>query len=223
MITSDAGDETNIGRPLRPPGIFVVGLTGGIATGKSLVAEELRRLGAPVLDADIAAREVVRPGSPGLKRVIDEFGGEFLLPDGSLDRSRLGRLVFADPDARARLEAIIHPLVREYMYTELEDLATQGVRVAVVDVPLLVETGLYRQVDQVWVVTTSVETQKQRLVQRDGLTETEAERRIGVQLPLSAKCAVADVIINNDGSRAATRQQVAAAWSRLVGGENKDL
>jgi len=201
---------------LRPAGIYLVGLTGGIATGKSLVAAELRRLGAWVVDADAVARRVVAPGSRGLELVIQEFGREYLRPDGTLDRKKLACKVFGDAEARRRLEALLHPLISQQIYTLLAAARDRGTRVAVVEAPVLIEAGLHTEVDELWVVTCSPERQKERLRRRDGLTPEEAELRLAAQLPGTAKTALADQVIDNSGSPEATRRQVQRLWRELL-------
>ncbi len=177
----------------------LVGLTGGIASGKSTLAAMLRARGAPVVDADALAREAVRHGSPALARIAEAFGPEVLLPDGGLDRRRLGALVFADPEERRRLEAITHPAVRELLAAELIRLEAEGHSLAFYDVPLLFEVGLEGAVECTVVVWTPRAVQLARLVQRDGLTPSEAEARVAAQLPIDEKAARADVVVENDG------------------------
>lgn len=188
--------------------MYVIGLTGGIATGKSTVSALLAELGLPVVDADKLAREVVEPGQPALAEIRRAFGPGVIAPDGTLDRAALARLVFRDEGARRRLEGIIHPRVRERMRQILAGLASQGESLAVVDVPLLFEAGFDTDVDEVWVVSASEEEQLHRLMVRDGLSEEEARLRIEAQMPLVEKRARADRVIDNNGSPAATRRQV---------------
>ncbi|HYG66879.1 MAG TPA: dephospho-CoA kinase, partial [Anaeromyxobacteraceae bacterium] len=170
----------------------LVGLTGGIATGKSTFAAALRALGAPVIDADRLAREVVEPGRPALAEIVRAFGPGVLAPDGSLDRRRLGAIVFADPEARRRLEAITHPAIRAAMREETARLAAAGHAVAFYDVPLLYEVGLEREVDAVVVVYAPRAAQLERLRRRDGLDAAGAEARLAAQLPIDEKAARAD-------------------------------
>ncbi len=194
----------------------VIGLTGGIASGKSTASRILRELGAPVVDADVLAREVVEPGTEGWRQVIEAFGHGIVLPGGQLDRRRLARLVFADEAARGRLNAIIHPRVRERMQAAVEEARTAGEPAVVLDVPLLMEGGLDAACDQVWVVYVDEETQLFRLMQRDGLPPEEARRRIAAQLPLREKAARADVVIYNTGAVEETRRQVETQWRQVV-------
>lgn len=190
-----------------------VGLTGGIGSGKSEVARLLSSYGALVIDADVIAREVVAPGTPGLARVIEEFGTGVLLPDGSLDRPALGAVVFADPDRLAALNAIVHPLVgartAELMRAAPEDA------VVVYDVPLLVEKHLEDAYDLVVVVDASPETQVRRLVEHRGMTDADVRARMAAQAGRQQRRAVADVVIDNDGDREALRAQVAQLWQEL--------
>lgn len=195
--------------------LHVFGLTGGIGTGKSSVASLLRERGVPVVDADELAREAVLPGSPGLAQVLAAFGAALLEPDGSLARKRLAALVFADPDARKRLNSIIHPLVRQLSQHRFAALEQQGVTLAAYDVPLLFEVGLDQLLKPSVVVSASGEQQLRRLMLRDGLTEAEARARIAAQLPLADKCARADIVLDNDGPPSALPAQVDALVARL--------
>lgn len=190
-----------------------VGLTGGVASGKSTVAALLRDLGAVVVDADLLAREVVAPATPGLAAVVVEFGPEVLDADGALDRPALGRLVFEDPARRAALEAIIHPLVRARA-AELEASAPDGALV-VHDIPLLVETGQAGHFDAVLVVDVPQEVQVERAVQERGWTEEEARSRIGAQASRADRLAAATYVIDNTGSREDLRRRVAEVFDQL--------
>ena len=190
-----------------------VGLTGGIGSGKSEVTRRLAALGAYVVDADVLAREVVEPGTPGLAAVAAEFGAEVLRPGGSLDRDRLGAIVFADPAARARLNAIVHPLVGAA--TAERFAAAPADAIVVHDVPLLVEVGLAAAYDVVLVVAATPETQGSRLVRARGMSADEARSRIAAQAPLADKLAVADFVITNDGSLDDLDRQVQAVWLAL--------
>lgn len=193
-----------------------IGLTGGIASGKSTVSRMLRELGAPVIDADAIVHALQEPGGPAYGPIVAAFGPSVVGPDGRLDRRALARQVFADPDCRRRLEAIVHPLVAAEMERELAAYARAGRPAVVLDVPLLFEAGLDRQVDQIWVVYVDPETQVRRLRERDGLTEAEARQRLAAQWPLNEKAARAHVVIDNRGDLAATRAQVEAAWARVL-------
>ena len=192
-----------------------VGLTGGIGSGKSVVARLLAGHGAIVIDADVLAREAVAPGSAGLARVVAEFGPEVLGADGSLDRSKLAQVVFADPDRLARLNAIIHPYVRR---RSAEIMAAAPADAVVVDdVPLLVENNLQGRYDVVVVVDASPETQVGRLTRVRGMTESDAQARMSTQATREQRTAVADVIIDNDGDLGALETQTDALWERLSG------
>ncbi|MBO8188040.1 dephospho-CoA kinase [Streptomyces spirodelae] len=195
-----------------------VGLTGGIGAGKSEVSRLFAECGAVVVDADRIAREVVAPGTPGLAEVVAEFGEEILAPDGSLDRPRLGSLVFADPDRLAALNALIHPRVGERS-AELERraLAADADAVVVHDVPLLVENGLAPLYDRVVVVDASPETQLDRLVRLRGMTEEEARARMAAQAGRQERLAVADIVIDNDGPLEKLAPRVREVWEELHG------
>ncbi|MGH3239698.1 MAG: dephospho-CoA kinase [Spirillospora sp.] len=191
-----------------------VGLTGGIGSGKSEVSARLRDRGAVVIDADKIAREVVEPGTPGLAAVVAEFGAGVLLPSGALDREKVGRIVFADADRLAALNAIVHPLVGERT-KELMDAAPAGA-VVVYDVPLLVESGLAELYDEVVVVDAPEEVQLDRLVARRGMTEEDARARMASQASRAERRAVATRVIDNSGSLDGLEAQVDALWESLV-------
>lgn len=179
----------------------LIGLTGGIATGKSTVARLLQEQGAEIVDADVLAREVVEPGEPALEEIRELLGERALDAEGRLDRPRVALAVFADPALRRRLEEIVHPRVRERAHRRLAELAARepAPEVVVWVVPLLFETGLHEQLDEVWVVAVSAETQVARLMTRDGLDESEARRRVAAQWPLERKLERASWIIDNEG------------------------
>ncbi|MEW1752215.1 dephospho-CoA kinase [Streptomyces angustmyceticus] len=190
-----------------------VGLTGGIGAGKSEVSRLLASYGAVIVDADKIAREVVEPGTPGLAAVVEEFGGDVLAPDGTLDRPKLGRIVFADPEKLKALNAIVHPLVGARS-AELE--ASAGPDAVVVhDVPLLTENGLAPLYDLVVVVDAAPRTQLDRLVRLRGMAQDEATSRMGAQATREQRLAVADLVIDNDGPLEALEPQVRAVWERL--------
>ena len=190
-----------------------VGLTGGIASGKSLVAAELARRGAVVIDADVLAREVVEPGTPGLAAVVARFGTDVVDTDGRLDRARLGAIVFADPAARRDLERIVHPAVRARA-AELERAAPPDAVVVHV-IPLLVETGQQDDFDLVVVVDTDPETQLARLASRDGLADEAARVRLAAQASREDRRAAADVVLSNQGSVTDLHNQIARLWAEL--------
>ena len=193
----------------------VLGLTGGIGSGKSMVLSMFANLGAEVIDADQLAREVVEPGQPALEEIATAFGRDMLMPDGRLDRGKLARIIFADPVARARLNAITHPRIRERMATEM---ALRGSRpgLLIVDIPLLYENDRSDTVESVIVVWVDAKTQLRRLTERDGLTPDEARQRIAAQMPLDEKRARADLVVDNSGSRENTRRQVEAIYRRFA-------
>lgn len=197
--------------------MLTVGLTGGIGSGKSTVSRLLASYGAVVVDADLLAREAVSPGTPGLARVIEEFGPGMLLADGSLDRPALGAVVFADPTALARLNAIVHPVVGARTAALVARAEEDGIQVLVHDVPLLVENGLVKAYDEVVVVATSPEVQLDRLVRLRGMSEADAGARIAAQAPLADKLAVATRVLHNDGTPAELEQQVRGLWDELAG------
>ncbi|GAB2570812.1 dephospho-CoA kinase [Microlunatus antarcticus] len=193
-----------------------IGLTGGIASGKSTVATLLEERGALVVDADVLAREVVEPGTPGLAAVVDRFGPTVLTPDGRLDRAALGRLVFsgdAAGSARRDLEAVVHPAVRARA-AELEAGAQPGQAVVHV-IPLLVETGQADAFDLVVVVDVPEDVQRARLLARGGLAEAEADARIAAQATRAARLAAADVVLDNAGDRDDLVRHVEELWARI--------
>ncbi|GAA5612461.1 dephospho-CoA kinase [Streptomyces platensis] len=190
-----------------------VGLTGGIGAGKSEVSRLLASYGAVIVDADKIAREVVEPGTPGLAAVVEEFGADILAPDGTLDRPKLGGIVFSDPGRLKALNAIVHPLVGARS-AELE--ASAGPDAVVVhDVPLLTENGLAPLYDLVVVVDAAPRTQLDRLVRLRGMAEDEAKSRMAAQATREQRLAVADLVIDNDGPLEALEPQVRAVWERL--------
>jgi dephospho-CoA kinase len=192
-----------------------VGLTGGIASGKSTVSAILAELGAVVIDADLIAREVVARGTPGLDAVVAEFGPGVLTPEGDLDRPAMGARVFADPSARKRLEAIIHPLVHQRS-AELEAAAPPG-SVIVHDIPLLAEVGRGGQFDAVLVVDAPTEEQVTRMVRDRGWTREDAESRIAAQASREDRLAIATHVIDNTGSLDDLRRRVEEAYAELAG------
>jgi dephospho-CoA kinase len=202
---------------LNPRRFLLVGLTGGIATGKSTVSAMLARRGAVVIDADVLAREVVEPGQPALAEIVREFGRDVLQPDGTLDRKRLGAVVFGDPDRRRRLEAITHPAIRERFARRLAGLMSSGFDgIVIFDAPVMIESGNYRNMDTVVVVATDEETQIRRLVARDGIGREDALRKVRSQMPIAEKASLADHVIDNGGDRAATEAAVERIWHDLL-------
>lgn len=193
-----------------------IGLTGGIATGKSHVRARFENLGIPTIDSDVLAREALAPRSAGLTAVAERFGPNVLHADGSLDRDRLAKIVFADPQARKDLEAIVHPYVQRRTNEWFAGLDTRRCRYAIADIPLLYEVGRDKDFDQVIVVACTPETQLRRLIER-GMTEAEARQRLAAQLPLEDKIARADHVIRTDGSYDETERQVQELHTRLSG------
>jgi dephospho-CoA kinase len=184
---------------------LLVGLTGGIATGKSTVTEVFRGLGCVIIDADVLAREVVEPGEPAYDDIVAAFGREILRSDGTIDRKKLGAIVFAAPDRRQRLEALTHPRIRERLARALEALAARDFAgIVVFDAPVMIESGNHTAMDRLVVVVTDEATQARRLTARDALSAAEAERRIRSQMPVAEKAKLADYVIDNSADREAT-------------------
>lgn len=193
-----------------------VGLTGGIGSGKSAVSALLAGYGAFLIDSDVIAREVVALGTDGLEQITAAFGDGVLQADGTLDRPKLGTIVFADPDELATLNAIVHPLIIERTAALTQQAEDEGQPVLVHDIPLLVETGAHTRFDEVVVVAATPETQLKRLIDNRGMTEQDAQQRIASQLPLAEKLAVATRVIQNDGPLSELEPQVAALWDELL-------
>jgi dephospho-CoA kinase len=196
--------------------VYLIGLTGGIASGKSTVARRLVEHGAVHIDADELARRVVAPGKPALAAIVEEFGPDVLRSDGTLDRAKLGELVFADEAARAKLNAIVHPAVRE-LSTKLIERAAQEDPDAVVvyDVPLLVEAAVDHPFDLIVVTSAPRKTQVERLVEQRGFDPLQAQARVDAQVDNRSRLAIADVVIDTDGSLAHTMSQADALWNRI--------
>jgi dephospho-CoA kinase len=192
-----------------------IGLTGGIACGKSTVASMLVDLGAILIDADKLAREVVMPGRPALQQIAERFGQGLILPDGSLHRKALGEIVFNEPSARKDLEAITHPLIREAMWEQMRQAeAAEPERLVVVDVPLLYESGLQEYFQKVMVVYVPEEVQLKRLMERDAITFEAAQLRLKAQMPIEQKKLLANIVIDNSGDLSDTEQQIHLFWQR---------
>ena len=200
------------GRPF-----LLVGLTGGIATGKSTVDAVLRELGAVIIDADVLAREVVEPGEPALKEIVAEFGPGVLGPDGRLDRKALGAIVFADPTRRRTLEAMTHPRMRERLLRRIDELTAEHFRGLVFyDAAVLIESGSHLMMDRLVVVITDEPTQIARLMARDGTDRDEALRKIRSQIPLAEKAKLADYVIDNSGVTTATEAETRRVYQALL-------
>jgi dephospho-CoA kinase len=194
----------------------VVGLTGGIASGKSTAARTLAELGAPIVDADQVARDVVAPGQPALNEIVRSFGREMLLPDGTLDRKRLGAVIFADADKRRTLNAITHPRIGLETQARLGQLRDEGVPVAIYEAALLVENGAHHGLDGLIVTVCDEETQLARLVLRDGYMLTEARARIAAQGPMADKIAAATWVVDTSGPLVETQKQLARIWEEIL-------
>ena len=195
---------------------YVLGLTGGIASGKSTVSALFRQLGFLVIDADQVARDVVAPGTPGLKRIEAAFGPQMVTAGGQLDRARLGKIVFAHPQERSRLDAITAPLIRQQITTRLTEARQQQVPLVVVDAPLLIEQHYVELCDGIMVVSVTAITQLNRLISRDHLSMQAARQRIAAQISDRERRRFATVVIDNNGEVEATRRQV-IEWLQING------
>lgn len=196
---------------------FLAGLTGGIASGKSAVSRQLAELGCRLVDADVLAREVVAPGEPAWRAIVEAFGSDVARPDGQLDRKRLGALVFADPARRKVLEAITHPAIMARRRATLDAWAAEGFDgLVVLDIPLLIEIGAAADVDRVVLVYAEPEVQLTRLMGRDGFDRAEAARRVASQMPLVEKVRHAHFVIDNSGEPDETAAQVRAVHAALL-------
>lgn len=195
-----------------------IALTGGIATGKSHVRRQFEALGVPTIDADTLARETVAPGTQGFAAVVRAFGSDILDTSGAIDRKKLGAIVFSDEEARRRLEALVHPGVRQATERWFASPDVQRHPIAIADIPLLYEVGRERDFDRVIVVASEPEAQIRRIMERDGITESEARQRIAAQLPITEKSRRADYVIRTDGSFEETNRQVKEVLKELVGG-----
>ncbi len=202
---------------MKQSGVRVIGLTGGIASGKSTVARFFSERGIPVIDADQLARDVVLPGSPAIGRIVALFGVRVLREDGSLDRALVRELVFADLDKRKQLEEILHPEIRRLAETSIKAASDSGSTTVIYMAPLLIEAGAIDRVDDVWLVSLLPEVQLQRLMARDHIPRAAAERMIGSQMPLAEKERFATQIINNNGTWQETSQQLELLWKKEFG------
>lgn len=197
----------------------VIGLTGGIATGKSTVSNLFRQAGFPIIDADQVAHQLQQPGKTALERLTTYFGPQIVQADGQLNRRKLGEKVFQDPRDRQRLNQIMQPLIRETIADQIANFKKQGLPYVILDIPLLFEAHYAQDCDLVIVVTTTAKTQLQRLMVRNNYSKEEAMRRIDAQMPLQEKIVQADVVIDNNGSQDSTRQQVANFINNLKTGK----
>ncbi|GAA4712297.1 dephospho-CoA kinase [Brevibacillus fulvus] len=187
---------------------MILGLTGGIATGKSTVTAMLRERGIPVIDADQIAREVVEPGKPAYEAIVEHFGKGILLPNGQIHRRLLGEIVFSDEGQRQKLNSIVHPEVRKVMREQAEEAEQSGAPIVFMDIPLLFESKLQHMVDKIVVVYAPESQQLSRMLERDELNEEQAIKRLRAQWPIEQKKQLADFLIDNQGSRAETETQV---------------
>jgi dephospho-CoA kinase len=194
----------------------IIGLTGGIASGKSLVATILVKKGVTVIDADQLARRVVEPGTEPYNKIIETFGENIVCSDSTIDSKALGTIIFHDPDARKQLERITHPAIKILAEELLEEEKRKGTSIVFYVVPLLLEAGMSSTVDEVWVVCVDEEKQIERLMKRDGIPREEALRKIAAQMPLDEKAAYADVIIDNNGLPEETARSITIEWKRLL-------
>ena len=195
----------------------IIGLTGGIATGKSFVAGFFSDKGIPVIDADQLARDVVRPGSPALDQITGQFGTEILERDGTLNRKKLGGIIFGSPDKRRTLEAILHPAIKALAEARITHHSAEGCPVIVYMAPLLIEAGATDRVDEIWVVTVRPEVQRARLMAREQLSNEEAERMVASQMPLAEKAQYGRVVIDNSGTETETMKILETVWSEQTG------
>lgn len=195
-------------------GAIILGVTGGVATGKSTIAGMLGQLGAVVIDADRISHRFLRRGTPSWQKVVDEFGDEILNKNLVINRKRLGKIIFADKDKRKKLERIIHPLVIETVKRKISQAIKKEQAVIVIDAPLLIESGMRSLVDKLIVVNATNHIQRKRLAER-GLGREDADRRINSQLPLTMKVKLADYVIENNGDLACTEKQVRRIWNGM--------
>jgi len=200
-----------------------VGLTGNIASGKSAVATRLEALGATIVDADLLAREVVRPGTPALTRIVERWGTGVLLPDGTLDRAALRRIIFTKPAERAALNAIVHPEVARHRDIEVAAARARGVRLLISDIPLLFETGMEGTVDRIVLVDAPTEVRRARLIRERGLNAADADAMMAAQIPAEQKRARAHHVIENGGTLEALDAQVLALHRELMALATKPL
>lgn len=187
---------------------MIIGLTGSIASGKSTVAKMIESYGLPIVDADIVARQVVEPGTPTLKKIAEAFGPEVIAHDGSMDRTKVGSIIFHNNEMRKTLNNIIHPAIREEMLRQRDELMSYGEKNIFMDIPLLFESKLEHFVEKIIVVSVNKEVQLQRLMERNGFTVEEANARIATQIPVKEKEQLADAVINNNGTLEDTALQL---------------
>ena len=198
--------------------MLIVGLTGNIGSGKSSVSRLFKDLGAAVLDTDQVARDVVVPGTEGLTKLVELFGNSILNPDGSLNRLQTAEIVFGNQDKLKQLNGIVHPAIREVLTKVIAEYRAEPKEpLLIIEAPLLIEVGLYKMVDQVWLVTVDEQEQIQRVMGRDQATLEQVLQRIEAQMPQKDKIPYADIVIDNSGDLNSVEQQVSKIWSDLVG------
>ncbi len=198
---------------------MIVGLTGGVASGKSLVSGELRKLGAHIIDADVISREILQTGSPAYREIVEKFGEGILSAEKTIDRKALGRIVFSDPEKLTLLNRITHPRIIERIGSEIKALCERFVDpLIIVDAALLIEVGLHKDMSKVIVVYADEEKQIERIINRDHLSEKEARQRMNAQMPLSRKIEYADFVIDNNGSAEDTLRLVKELYGKLKKG-----
>lgn len=195
--------------------MHIIGLTGGIASGKSTVSTMLTKLGAYIIDTDKIAHAVVMPGQPALLAIVDHFGNEIMLSDGNLNRKLLGDIIFQNPEERSQLEKITHPYIDMQVDHNIKKAEQLGYQIVVIDVPLLFEAGWQNRVDEIWVVYVEPEVQISRLISRNGFTTKEAMDRINAQLNITEKAERSHVVIDNTLDLENTKQQVISAWHNV--------
>ncbi len=198
---------------------MVIGLTGGIASGKSTVSAKLKELGAAVIDADLLARDVVRKGEIAYNKIVQCFGADILLPGGDIDRKKLGDIVFSDKEKLELLNSITHPEIINRMKERIQELKAEGAKVIVVDAAILIEMGLHKYVDSVWVLSVDRETQLKRLAERDKYDYREAENRINSQFTDEVRKKYADVVIDNSKPIEEVEKRLEELWNNITGGE----
>jgi len=195
--------------------MLVIGLTGGMASGKSVASKTLRELGLPIIDADLIARKMVKPNEAGYRDIVDHFGKGILNPDQTINRRKLAKIIFSEPEERERLNSLLHPRIVKEIKRRINNFREKGERMVIVDAALLIEAGELSLVDKLIVVTVSPKIQVRRLAQRDHLTEKEARERITTQMPLSEKIKLADYAIDNSGSVKKTIKRTKEVYNQL--------
>ncbi|MCM3717904.1 dephospho-CoA kinase [Fictibacillus phosphorivorans] len=200
---------------------MIIGLTGGIATGKSTASRILSEQGIPVIDADLIAREVVMPEKDAYKKIIAFFGDEILLADKTLNRAKLGEIIFNDAEKRQKLNEIVHPAVRKEMKNQAERYLSRGNPLVVMDIPLLFESKLTHMVDKTWLIYTHPNIQLKRLMERDGYTEEQALSRITAQMPIDEKKELADVVIENNETIEELKQKLILQLQEVMNTDSK--